>query len=36
MFAADNVNISVSSVAATGFAPAAPAVSLSVLEIDKL
>lgn len=36
MFAADDVNISVSSVAATAFAPAAPAVSLSVIEIDQL
>lgn len=36
MFAADDVNISVSSVPATGFAPAAPAVSLSVIEIDQL
>lgn len=36
MFAADDVNISVSSVAATAFAPAAPAVSLSVIEVDQL
>jgi hypothetical protein len=36
MFAADDVNVSVSSVAATAFAPAAPAISLSVLEIDQL
>lgn len=35
MFAADDTNISVSSVAATAFAPAAPAVSLSVIEIDQ-
>ena len=36
MFAADDVNVTVSSVAATAFAPAAPAISLSVIEIDQL
>lgn len=36
MFAADDVNIGITTVAATAFAPAAPAASLSVIEVDQL
>ena len=36
MFAADHLNVTIAPIAATAFAPAAPAVSLSVIEIDQL
>lgn len=36
MFATDHLNVAIAPVAATAFAPATPAVSLAVIEIDQL